>query len=63
MPKYRNTRYRTQIKSIPTLKILEMVDDSDVASLYHDIFADSGHKVTLARTVEECLKSIVIDYR
>jgi CheY-like chemotaxis protein len=46
----------TQIKSIPTLKILMMDGDSDIAYLYHYIFLTRGHKVMLARTGEECLK-------
>jgi CheY-like chemotaxis protein len=46
----------TQIKSIPTLKILMMDGNSDIAYLYHYIFLTRGHKVMLARTGEECLK-------
>jgi CheY-like chemotaxis protein len=42
----------TRIKSIPTLKILIMDGDSEIAYLYHHIFVDRGHKVTLARTGE-----------
>jgi DNA-binding response OmpR family regulator len=37
-------------------QLLIMEDDREIASLYSRALADKGHKVTLARTAEMCLK-------
>ena len=54
-------------------QLLIMEDDREIASFYSRTLADRGHKVTLARTADMCLKiyskslqpydAVILDYR